>query len=92
MLSQQPLLGPLPSLNLDGIHWMITGGESGPGARPCDPAWVREIRDRCLACNVAFFHKQWGGHTSKAGGRELDGRTWDEWPTLSGIKMIWEKE
>lgn len=79
-ISAEPLLGPLPSLNLDGIHWLITGGESGHGARLCDPAWVRVLRDRCLEAGVAFFHKQWGGRTPKAGGRELDGRTWDEYP------------
>jgi protein gp37 len=81
-LSCEPLLGPLPSLHLDGIQWVITGGESGPCARPCDPEWVRAIRDRCQAANVAFFHKQWGGRTPKAGGRLLDGRTWDEFPHL----------
>lgn len=81
-LSCEPLLGPLPSLNLEGIHWVITGGESGPGSRPCDPLWVKEIRDRCLEQNVAFYHKQWGGRTPKSGGRELDGRTWDEFPQL----------
>ena len=66
-LSCEPLLGPLPSLNLDGIHWVITGGESGPDARPCDPDWVRDLRNRCVECNIAFFHKQWGGRTPKAG-------------------------
>lgn len=81
-LSCEPLLGPLPSLHLDRIHWVITGGESGPHARPCDPEWVRAIRDRCQAAGVAFFHKQWGGRTPKAGGRLLDGRTWDEFPHL----------
>jgi protein gp37 len=79
-LSCEPLLGPLSSLNLDGIGWVITGGESGPDARPCDPAWVREIRDHCVAAGVPYFHKQWGGRTPRAGGRELDGRTWDEMP------------
>lgn len=79
-ISAEPLLGPLPRLSLDGIHWLITGGESGPGARPCDPGWVRDLRDRCQRDGVAFFHKQWGGRTSKSGGRELDGRTWDEMP------------
>jgi len=79
-LSCEPLLGPLPSLCLDGIDWVITGGESGEDARPCDPAWVREIRDRCVTAGVPFFFKQWGGRISKAGGRELDGRTWDEMP------------
>lgn len=79
-LSLEPLLGPLPSLNLHGIDWVITGGESGPGARPCQAEWVRQIRDRCQAAGVAYFHKQWGGRTSKAGGRELDGRTWNDYP------------
>lgn len=79
-VSAEPLLGPLPSLNLDGIHWIITGGESGIGHRICNPEWVRDLRDRSVARGVAFFHKQWGGRTPKAGGRELDGRTWDEYP------------
>lgn len=79
-LSCEPLIGPLPGLDLVGIHWVITGGESGEGARPCDQAWVREIRDQCLAAGVAFFHKQWGGRTPKSGGRLLDGRTWDDFP------------
>lgn len=79
-LSAEPLLGPLvtgnPAQDLDlrGIDWVITGGESGPRARSCDPAWVRDIRDACAATETAFFHKQWGGRTPKAGGRELDGR------------------
>ncbi|SRR5258706_4253388 len=81
-LSCEPLLGPLPSLDLTDIHWVITGGESGPGARLCQPEWIRAIRDRCLAGNVAFFHKQWGGHTPKAGGRLLDGREWNEYPNM----------
>lgn len=87
-LSLEPLLGPLPSLDLTGIDWVIVGGESGPGARPMNPAWVRDLRDRAVAAGVAFHFKQWGSHdsdgtrTSKhAAGRELDGRTWDEWPT-----------
>jgi protein gp37 len=83
-ISAEPLLGTLftreAALDLDGIDWLITGGESGPGARPCDPHWVREIRDACLNQGAAFFHKQWGGRTPKAGGRLLDGRTWDEMP------------
>jgi protein gp37 len=81
-LSLEPLLGPLPSLDLAGIDWVIVGGESGPGYRPVDPAWVRGLRDRCLAAGVAFFFKQWGGPTPKAGGRLLDGRTWDQYPPL----------
>jgi protein gp37 len=79
-VSAEPLLGFLPSLQMDHLHWVITGGESGPRHRPCDPEWVREIRDRCQTAGVAFFHKQWGGRTPKAGGRLLDGRTWDEMP------------
>jgi protein gp37 len=79
-LSLEPLLGPLPSLDLSGIDWVIVGGESGPGFRPLDLDWVREIRDRCLQRNVALFLKQIGGRTPKAGGRLLDGRTWDQFP------------
>jgi protein gp37 len=79
-LSLEPLLGPLPSLDLTGIDWAIVGGESGAGHRPIDPQWVRDIRDRCLEAGVAFFFKQWGGITPKAGGRLLDGRTWDDMP------------
>jgi protein gp37 len=80
LLSLEPLLGPLPHLPLDGVHWVIVGGESGPVRRRTDPAWVRDIRDQCRAAGVAFFFKQWGGQTAKAGGRALDGRTWDEMP------------
>lgn len=80
-LSVEPLLGPIRQLPLDGIDWVIVGGESGPVHRPVDPDWVRQIRDRCLAQGVPFFFKQWGGVTSKSGGRLLDGRTWDEQPT-----------
>jgi protein gp37 len=82
-LSCEPLLSGLPGLNLDGIDWVIAGGESGPRARPMDPAWVTDIRDQCEAAGVAFFFKQWGGRTPKANGRELDGRTWDDMPTLT---------
>jgi len=81
-VSAEPLLGPIDNLSLDGIDWLITGGESGIGHRPCDPDWVRDARDRCLESGVAYFHKQWGGRTSKSGGRDLDGRTWDEMPQL----------
>jgi protein gp37 len=73
------LIGAL-ELDLTGIHWVITGGESGAGHRPISADWVRAIRDRCLESNVAFFHKQWGGLTPKSGGRELDGVIWDEMP------------
>ncbi|WP_306663910.1 phage Gp37/Gp68 family protein [Microbacterium sp. GbtcB4] len=80
-LSCEPLLGPLTGLDLEGIDWVITGGESGPRARPLDPAWVRDIRDLCTRAGVPFFHKQWGGRTPKAAGRELDGLYWDEMPS-----------
>jgi protein gp37 len=79
-LSLEPLLGPLPSLDLTGIDWVIVGGESGPRHRPLDLDWVRDIRDRCLQQEAALFFKQVGGRTPKAGGRLLDGRTWDEYP------------
>jgi protein gp37 len=79
-LSLEPLLGPLPGLDLRNIDWAIVGGESGPGARPMDKEWVVDIRRQCRRAKVPFFFKQWGGvHKSKAG-RELDGRTWDELP------------
>lgn len=81
-LSCEPLLGPLPSLDLTGIGWVIVGGESGPNHRPMDLDWVRDLRDRCVAAGVAFFFKQFGGRTPKSGGRLLDGRTWDEMPGL----------
>jgi len=79
-LSLEPLLAPLPNLDLSGIDWVIVGGESGPGARPMAVEWVRDIRDQCLSAGVAFFFKQWGGTVKKRTGRLLDGRTWDEMP------------
>jgi protein gp37 len=79
-LSLEPLLGPLDNLCLDGIDWVIVGGESGPGARPMNAEWVLSIRDQCLRANVPFFFKQWGGVWKKKFGRTLDGRTWDEMP------------
>jgi len=79
-LSVEPLLGPLPKLNLRGINWVIVGGESGPGARPLDREWVISVRDQCLKARVPFFFKQWGGAQKKKAGRLLDGRTWDEMP------------
>ena len=82
-LSCEPLLGPLDEINLDGIHWVIAGGESGPRARPLDPRWVADLRDACQQAGVAFFFKQWGGRTPKAGGRTLDGQTYDEMPERS---------
>jgi protein gp37 len=81
-LSLEPLLGPLPNLNLDGIGWVVVGGESGPGARPADPAWVAEIRDQCVAARVPFFFKQWGGVQKKKAGRTLDGKIWGEMPEV----------
>jgi protein gp37 len=81
-LSVEPLLGPIPALNLAGIHWVIVGGESGPGARPMDVAWVRDLRDQCQRAGVPYFFKQWGGPNKKRTGRLLDGRTWDEMPAL----------
>ena len=79
-LSLEPLLSPLPDLDMTGIDWVIVGGESGPGARPMDADWVRDIRDQCLAAGTPFFFKQWGGIFKKRNGRLLDGRTWDETP------------
>jgi len=84
-ISAEPLLGPLEGLGLDGVHWLIVGGESGAGHRRIDPAWATHLRDRCQAENVAFFFKQWGGHRPKSGGRELDGRTWDETPARHAV-------
>jgi protein gp37 len=81
-VSAEPLLGPLPSLQFDHLHWVITGGESGPGYRPIEPDWVCALRDRCVEAKVSFFHKQWGGGTHRKKGRELDGRTWDERPLV----------
>ncbi len=82
-----PLAGAAPagrfrSLDLDGIDWVIVGGESGPGARPMDPEWVTDIRDQCRRAAVAFFFKQWGGRNKKKNGRLLEGRTWDEMPVI----------
>jgi protein gp37 len=80
-LSCEPLLGPVSlDSHLDGINWVIVGGESGAKARPVDGAWVRMIREQCVVKGVPFFFKQWGGRTSKANGRLLDGRTWDDMP------------
>lgn len=79
-ISAEPLLGPLDELDLNGIDWVIGGGESGPSYRPVDLRWARGLRDHCKANGVAFFWKQWGGITAKSGGRRLDSRTWDEYP------------
>lgn len=82
-VSAEPLLGPVPDLSLDGIHWLIAGGESGAGARPMDEGWVVNLRDQCADASVPFFFKQWGGRTPKAGGRQLGGRTHDDMPALT---------
>jgi protein gp37 len=84
-LSVEPLLGPLGKISLRGIDWVIVGGESGPGARPMEASWVKDIKDQCLRAGVAFFFKQWGGVQKKRHGRELEGRTWDEMPELVTI-------
>ena len=81
-VSAEPLLGPLPSLDLTDIDWLIVGGGSGSDHRPIRHEWVRDLRDRAGYAGTAFFFKQWGGRTSKSGGRQLDGRTWDEIPLL----------
>ena len=81
-LSLEPLLGPLPNMQLNGIDWVIVGGESGPGARPMEADWVRDIRDMCLGSNVPFFFKQWGGVFKKRNGRTLDNRKWDQMPEI----------
>jgi protein gp37 len=82
-VSAEPLIGPLTSLDLAGIDWLIVGGESGPAARPINPDWVRDLRDACAETGTAFFFKQWGGRTPKSGGRELDGHTHDELPKVA---------
>jgi protein gp37 len=84
-LSFEPLLGPLPALDLRGLDWVIVGGESGPGARPMAEEWVIDIRDQCLADGVPFFFKQWGGVRKKQAGRVLSGRTWNQLPALSNV-------
>jgi protein gp37 len=76
----EPLIAPVGKLDLDGISWVIVGGESGPRARPIDLEWVRDVRDQCQQQSVAFFFKQWGGVRPKQGGRTLDGREWSEFP------------
>ena len=81
-LSLEPLLGPLPKLDLKGIDWVIVGGESGPYARPMKPLWVRQIRAQCVAAKVPLFFKQWGGVFKSKTGRTLDGKTWDQMPKI----------
>jgi protein gp37 len=84
-LSIEPLLGPIGELDLNGIHWMIVGGESGPRARPMLVEWAREVRDECKAAKVPFFFKQWGGLKPKSGGRKLDRREWSQWPNVQSV-------
>ena len=79
-LSLEPLIGPLPNLELDKIDWVIVGGESGPGARPIEESWVTDIKDQCEQFSVPFFFKQWGGQNKKQAGRVLEGETWDALP------------
>lgn len=87
-LSCEPLIGPLGHLDLTEIDWVIVGGESGPGHRPMDPTWVRDLRRQCREQRVAFFFKQWGGARAKSGGRELDGRTYDAMPRPRRLSLI----
>ena len=82
-LSLEPLLGPISSLNLEAIDWVIVGGESGPRSRSMKESWVIDIRNQCQEANVPFFFKQWGGTNKKRAGRELEGRTWDEMPLFA---------
>lgn len=79
-ISFEPLLGYVRKLDLDGIDWVIVGGESGPKSRPIDPSWVIDIRNQCQKSGVPFFFKQWGGFNKKKAGRTLEGRIWDEMP------------
>lgn len=83
-ISMEPLLGPVPSLDLGGIDWVIVGGESGPGARPIDERWVLEIQEKCRDAAVPFFFKQWGGARKKKAGRLLQGRVWNQFPAIRG--------
>lgn len=87
-LSCEPLIGPLPNMNLEGIDWVIVGGESGHKARSMDPDWVLDIQEQCTAAKVAFFFKQWGGKNKKKAGRELNGQTYDEMPEVELQKFI----
>ena len=86
-LSVEPLLGPIPELPLEGVHWVIVGGESGPQRREMAADWARGVRDQCLRSGVPFFFKQWGGRTPKSRGRLLDGRTWDEMPDVRSTEL-----
>jgi len=86
-LSLEPLLGQIPNLHLEGIDWLIVGGESGPRSRAMEASWVINIRNQCQEANTPFFFKQWGGANKKKAGRELEGRTWDEMPELT-VNML----
>lgn len=85
-LSIEPLIAPVGRLDLDRIDWVIVGGESGPHARPMDPAWAIDVRNQCIAAGVAFFFKQWGGRSPKSGGRLLEGHEWNQLPTRSSTR------
>lgn len=87
-ISAEPLLGPLGDIDLDGIHWLIAGGESGPKHRPVQAEWVRQLRDHCVADGVPFFFKQWGGTRSKSGGRTLDGQFWSQMPEIERTALL----
>jgi protein gp37 len=87
-VSLEPLIGPVDRLDLEDIHWVILGGESGPNNRPCSLDWIREVRDQCEAAGVAFFFKQWGGIKPKSGGRILDGKEWNEFPRMQEATVL----
>ena len=84
-LSVEPLLGPIGRLRLSGIHWVIVGGESGPGFRPMKKEWATQVRNQCLRAGVAFFFKQWGGFRPKSGGNRLEGRRWIQYPERATV-------
>ena len=86
-ISFEPLIGAVGKVDLGGIHWIIVGGESGPGRRPIRKEWVIELRDQAVSQGAAFFFKQWGGYTPKAGGRLLEGRIWDEMPSQYHVHL-----
>jgi protein gp37 len=87
-LSVEPLLDSVGTMNLEGIHWVIAGGESGYGFRPVKAEWIREVRDQCVERGIPFFFKQWGGRFPKAGGNELDGRVWNQYPELQSLELV----
>jgi protein gp37 len=86
-LSIEPLIAPVGKLPLDNIHWVIVGGESGPRARPMKSEWAIDIRNQCLAAQVPFFFKQWGGHSPKTGGRKLEGKVWSQFPKQDAVNL-----